>query len=83
MMQYNLRLDEKTKEKANLIARKKGISENSLYQMAIEEFLSKVEANDFYKKLLNRVVTPQEKKKLLKKLRSNKAEVLYADDQMK
>lgn len=81
MMQYNLRLDDKTKQRASLIAKKKGVSENALYQTAIEEFLSKIEATEFYQKLLNRVVTPREKQALLKKLRSNKQDVLFEDDQ--
>lgn len=57
MIQYNLRLDDKVKEKARQVAEKKGLSENSLYQTAIEEFLAKVEASDFYTKLMNRIVT--------------------------
>lgn len=81
MMQYNLRLDDKTKQRASSIAKKKGVSENTLYQTAIEEFLAKIEATEFYQKLLNRVVTPGEKRALLKKLRSNKQDVIFEDDQ--
>ena len=55
MTQYNLRLDERTKQKASLLAKKKGISENTLYQLAIEEFLAKTEATDFYHKLMKRI----------------------------
>lgn len=80
MMQYNLRLDDKTKERAAELARKKGLSENSFYQMAIEEFLAKTEAQEFFQKLMKRVVTPGEKKKILKKLKANKADVLYSED---
>ena len=82
MMQYNLRLDETTKQKVSSIAKKKGISENSLYQMAIEEFLSKAEAAEFYEKLLKRVISSQDKKKLLKKLKSNKRAPLYPEDEV-
>lgn len=80
MMQYNLRLDDRTKEKAQTLAHKRGLSENSLYQMAIEEFLTKSEASEFYNKLLKRVVSPAEKKKIFNKLKANKADVLYPED---
>lgn len=80
MIQYNLRLDEKTKEKAQHFAESRGISENSLYQTAIEEFLAKTEAEEFYQKLLKRIVTPQEKKQILRKLRAHPADVLYRED---
>lgn len=63
MMQYNLRLDEKTKQKARDLAAKRGMSENSLYQMAIDEFLTKTEAAEFYDKLMKRIVSPQEKQR--------------------
>ena len=56
--------------------------ENSLYQMAIEEFLSKAEAAEFYEKLLKRVISSQDKKKLLKKLKSNKRAPLYPEDEV-
>lgn len=80
MMQYNLRLDEKIKEKAQSIAEKRGISENALYQMAIEEFLAKIEATDFYTRLMSRVVTSKEKQKILEKLKKNQTDVLYEED---
>lgn len=83
MIQYNLRLDDKVKEKAREVAEKKGLSENSLYQTAIEEFLAKVEATDFYTKLMNRVVSSKEKKNILKKLKTNKSDVLYFEDRIK
>lgn len=81
MIQYNLRLDEAIKQKAQNLAKKKGLSENSLYQSAIEEFLAKTEAYDFYTKLLNRVVSPKEKKEIFKKLGANPAPVLYKEDE--
>ena len=80
MMQYNLRLDDKTKQRASAVAKKKGVSENTFYQTAIEEYLSKIEATEFYQKLLDRVVTPGEKQALLKKLRSNKQDVFFGED---
>ncbi len=83
MIQYNLRLDDKIKEKAREVAEKKGLSENALYQTAIEEFLAKVEATDFYTKLMNRVVTSKEKQQILKKLKANKADVLYPEDRIR
>ena len=83
MIQYNLRLDDKIKEKAREVAERKGLSENALYQTAIEEFLAKVEATDFYTKLMNRVVTSKEKQQILKKLKANKADVLYPEDRIR
>ena len=83
MVQYNLRLDDKVKERARQVAEEKGLSENALYQTAIEEFLAKVEATDFYTKLMNRVVTPKEKQQILKKLKANKSDVLYAEDRVR
>ncbi|QQR80531.1 MAG: hypothetical protein IPJ69_14785 [Deltaproteobacteria bacterium] len=83
MIQYNLRLDDKVKEKARQVAEKKGLSENSLYQTAIEEFLAKVEASDFYTKLMNRIVTSKDKQQILKKLKANKADVLYPEDSIR
>lgn len=80
MTQYNLRLDEKTKQRAGGLAKKKGISENTLYQMAIEEFLSKTEASEFFDKLMKRVVSPTEKQRIFRKLRGNKADVLFPED---
>lgn len=80
MMQYNLRLDEKTKERAHALAQKKGLSENALYQMAIEEFLTKTEASEFYDKLMNRVIAPKEKQKILRKLKANSSDVLFEED---
>lgn len=82
MIQYNLRLDDKVKEKARQVAEKKGLSENALYQTAIEEFLAKVEATDFYTNLMNRIVTPKEKQKILKKLKANKSDPLYEGDRI-
>lgn len=81
MIQYNLRLDEKTKQKASSLAKNRGISENSFYQMAIEDFLSKTEAADFFEKLMRRIVSSDEKKKILQKLKKHSGEVLYREDQ--
>ena len=81
MIQYNLRLDETVKEKASSFAKKRGLSENSFYQMAIEEFLTKEEMSEFYQKLSRRIITPEQKKNLLKKLSANKAKPLYPEDE--
>lgn len=81
MIQYNLRLDETVKEKASSFAKKRGLSENSFYQMAIEEFLVKEEMSEFYQKLNKRIVTPEQKKKILSKLSANKGKVLYKEDE--
>ena len=79
-MQYNLRLDENTKTKAMELAKKKGVSENRLYQTAIEDYLKKTDAEDFFQKMLKRIVTPEEKKSVLAKLRKNKAAPFYKED---
>lgn len=80
MIAYQLRLDSDTKQRAKKVAQEKGVSENTLYHQAIEEFLMRHEANDFYQKLLNRVVSPGQQKKLLNKIKNNKAPVLYPED---
>lgn len=81
MIQYNLRLDKTLKSKASALAKSKGLSENSLYQMAIEEFISKTEATEFFQKLINRAIPSSEKDRILKKLKANKLKPLYPEDE--
>ena len=80
MIAYQLRLDNETKQRAKKVAVQKGVSENTLYHQAIEEFLMRHEASDFYQKLLSRVVSPQQKKRLLGKIKNNDNPVLYSED---
>lgn len=80
MIQYNLRLDKSLKDKGQALAKARGLSENSLYQTAIEEFIAKNEATEFYQKLMARTVPEKDKQQILKKLKANKTPPLYPQD---
>lgn len=81
MTQYNLRLDKVLKSKASTLAKSRGLSENSLYQMAIEEFIAKTEAIEFYQKLIKRAIPSSEKNRILKKLKANRVKPLFPEDE--
>lgn len=80
MIQYNLRLDKKLKNKAQTLAKKEGMSENLLYNKAIEDFVRRREQEEFVVSLLRRKVSDQRVHSLLSKVRRSKKEPLYTED---
>lgn len=83
MKQYNLRLEDNIKQKAKELAKRKGLSESALYQKAIEEYLNRNDVEEYFQKLMDRIVSVQDKSKILSKLKRNKADVLFEEDKMK
>lgn len=82
MIQYNLRLDKKLKNKARHLAQKEGMSENLLYNKAIEDYVRRMEQEEFVHGLLKRRVTDARTEFLLNKIRKTRKAPLYKEDEV-
>ncbi|MDO8518831.1 MAG: hypothetical protein Q7T11_01555 [Deltaproteobacteria bacterium] len=80
MIQYNLRIDEELKRKAQQWAEKDGMSENLLYNKAIEDYLRRKEHQDFIDAFLKRKVNPKRVKAILDKIRKADRPPVFKDD---
>lgn len=82
MIQYNLRLDKRLKNKAQMLARKEGMSENFLYNKAIEDFVRRSEQEQFIACLFKRKSSDRHIHSLLAKIRRSKRAPLYYKDDL-
>lgn len=80
MIQYNLRLDKKLKNKAQYLAQKEGMSENLLYNKAIEDYVRRCEQEEFIIHILKRKVSDARIHSLLAKIKKTKRAPLYEED---
>lgn len=82
MIQYNLRLDKKLKNKAKLLAEQEGMSENLLYNKAIEDYVRRREQEEFVGDLFKRKVSDSRIRSIFAKIKKSKRAPLYEEDRV-